>query len=42
MSPRGGESRWAGDVHYYDQTPETIRREPNRDAPVVETKEESG
>ncbi len=25
-----GTSRWDGNVHYYDYTPDTIRREPNR------------
>jgi len=34
MATRGA-SRWDGDVHYYDYTPDTLRREPNRDAYVV-------
>ena len=25
-----GESRWVGDVHYYDYTPDTLRRETSR------------
>ena len=33
--PGHGMSRWDGDVHYYDYTPETLRREPGRDAFVV-------
>jgi hypothetical protein len=34
MTTRGA-SRWDANVHYYDYTAETLRREPHRDAFVV-------
>ncbi len=34
MTTRGA-SRWDENVHYYDYTSATLRREPNRDAFVV-------